>query len=302
MDDDPVNELRSVGLTAGAAISRTAETILRNMQERARQQQATTQQATDDAQRRVEAQAKIAENHFRAASDPRWADKATPAEQGQTWKAAQQWKTIDPDRFAAHTDQLTVNVRARYGDQLGQTIDRLGTDGYHLSADLIELSARRRQEAQAERTQESSDRDEASREQDRAGQEQQDRDDATSPEREQQSDKRAEESGDREGKTGEEADLHRDRAGGLDGNAETLDGQAANEQGSTYDTFERRVHDNQEMQDAGVPDQARSAKMTADHGNGADPRTAARSGTRQRSSTRSTGKASVRARTTNRGR
>lgn len=302
MDDDPINELRSVGLTAGAAISRTAETLLRNMQERARQQQATTQQPTEEAQQRITAQGKIAENHFRAAADPKWADKATPAEQGQTWKAAQQWSNIDPDRFGTYADQLTKNVRDRYGDMLGKSIDRQGPDGRDVAADLIELSARRTDEAEEERAQSGGDRDEASREQDRTARERQDRDQENDPQQAERSDTLVQESADRTDQSRDAADTHQDRADALDGEAENLTGQAGDTRSQEYDTSARRATDDQEMQNAGVPDQARNAKMTADHGNGADPRTAARSGGRQRPRARAAGQSTTRSRTANRGR
>jgi hypothetical protein len=45
-----------------------------------------------------------------------------------------------------------------------------------------------------------------------------------------------------------------------------------------YDAAERRQAAEQEMKGAGVPDQARQAKLTADHLNGQDPRPASRIG------------------------
>lgn len=54
-DDEPLDDLRAVAMTAGAAAARVVETVVRDAQNRA-QQTAQHQQATVDAQRRQAAQ------------------------------------------------------------------------------------------------------------------------------------------------------------------------------------------------------------------------------------------------------
>lgn len=270
--DDPIHEMRAVGMTGGAALSRVAETVLRNMQERRRQQQVNSDQEVQEAYQRMQAQSAVAEQHFAAASRPDWMKNATATEQAQTWKAAQQWRQIDPDRFGPPADRLTTQVRQRYGTQLTDTIDRLGADGADISAELIELAARRRADADEEREDERDDRADASREGEDADRERTERRDATSPQQAQEHQGMAQDATDTERDLSARADDHDEQALHLDGQADA------------YDTAARRERDDASMRAAGVPDWAREAKMTADHGNGADPRSAAKAGAAQRTS------------------
>jgi len=68
-DEDPVDELRSVGMTSAAAISRVAETMIRAAEDaKLRAAQEAAQQA-EDGQRRYDAQAHVADRFYREAID-----------------------------------------------------------------------------------------------------------------------------------------------------------------------------------------------------------------------------------------
>lgn len=303
MDDDPFDDLRAVGMTAGASLSRVAETLMRHSQEQSRQRQQATQQATEEAQRRVTAQAGIAEAHFKIAADPRWADKATPSEQGQTWKAAQQWKDIDSERFGAYADQLTKNVSDRYGARVGETVDRLGVDGRDLSADLIELGARRRNEAGDELGQAAGDKDEVDRKKDQAGREREDRNEDRDPADKDRDEDLMQDSTEQARQAGDRSETREDRADNLDDQAAANDGDAQQDPTEApYDTPARRTADEQAMKDAGVPVKAREAKIVADHGNATNPANAAKTGSKQKSQGRTTAGTTGRKRQPARGR
>lgn len=70
-----------------------------------------------------------------------------------------------------------------------------------------------------------------------------------------------------------EAESHGRQSRSLDDVALNLDDQGS--KAAAWDTTDRRSRDNAQMKQAGVPNAAREAKMTADHGQGVDPRHAA---------------------------
>lgn len=59
-DDEPLDDLRAVAMTAGAAAARVVETVLRDAQNRAQQTAQRLEQATVDAQRRQTAHQALA--------------------------------------------------------------------------------------------------------------------------------------------------------------------------------------------------------------------------------------------------
>lgn len=105
-DEDPVDELRSVGMTSAAAISRVAETMIRAAQDhkmRAAQQAA---QEAEEGQRRYDAQAQVAERFYREAIDTDLMTTSPRVDQEALRKGAQQWAELDPDRFGPYADRL----------------------------------------------------------------------------------------------------------------------------------------------------------------------------------------------------
>ncbi|MGQ0632478.1 MAG: hypothetical protein ACT4P1_15775 [Sporichthyaceae bacterium] len=60
-DEDPVDELRAVGMTSAAALSRVAEVLIRNAQDAEARRGADQQEAADTLARRYEAQAHVAD-------------------------------------------------------------------------------------------------------------------------------------------------------------------------------------------------------------------------------------------------
>ncbi len=105
-DEDPVDELRSVGMTSAAAISRVAETMIRAAQDaKMRAAQETAQQA-EDGQRRYDAQAQVADRCYREAIDTDLMTTSPRADQEALREGARQWAELDPDRFGPYADRL----------------------------------------------------------------------------------------------------------------------------------------------------------------------------------------------------
>lgn len=266
-EDDPLDDARSVGMTAAAAAARVLEVIARAVQEQARQQAQALLAMADEVERRLSATAVVAERSTAAAASPEFLDGASAAEAAGAWQAAQQWRTVDEDRFGGHADVLSANILSRYELDVDAIAALGGSDGVANAADAI----LRRVTAERERT------------------------------RDESSDERVSERGDRAASmaqtpVGPEAGVDRpgdvrgadlDASGVVDlGGAERAqDGAEAHErvaddldaEGAGYDTAARRAQTEAEMATAGVPAEARSAAMVADHLNAQDPATAARS-------------------------
>ncbi len=105
-DEDPVDELRSVGMTGAAAISRVAETMIRAAQDaKMRAAQEAAQQA-EDGRRRYDAQAQVADRFYREAIDTDLMTTSQRVDQVALRQGAQQWAELDPDRFGPCADRL----------------------------------------------------------------------------------------------------------------------------------------------------------------------------------------------------
>lgn len=253
-DDDPVDDLRAVGMTAGAALTRVAETLVRQAQERAMRQTQAEQQTAREASRRYEAEAAVAEKHYQAATASEWIGQASPQETAATWRSAQAWREVDEQRFGPYADRLTAGITDRYGNDLHQVIDGLGPDGAGLSAEFIEARASRAREAGQERGE---------------ARENHGLERAETKEAEQAGTEHSGEAIERGQEARQGAEQHRAAADDLTGQA------------NGYDTPARRERDGSAMRTAGVPAEATEAKMTADHLNGVDPRQAAAQGSTQ---------------------
>lgn len=107
-DEDPVDELRSVGMTSAAALSRVAETMIRAAQDH---KMRSAQQAAHDAQegqRRYDAQAQVAERFYRETLDKDLMATSPRADQDALRQGAQEWADLDPDRFGPYSERLTA--------------------------------------------------------------------------------------------------------------------------------------------------------------------------------------------------
>lgn len=124
-DEDPVDELRSVGMTSGAALSRVAETLIRAAQDhKIRAAQQATQDA-EEAQRRYDAQAQLAERFYREAIDKDLMTTPPRADQDALRHGARQWAEVDPGRFGPYSERLTtrfeeLNQEASHREEAGQ--------------------------------------------------------------------------------------------------------------------------------------------------------------------------------------
>ncbi|MGB3763477.1 MAG: hypothetical protein WA966_09655 [Ornithinimicrobium sp.] len=116
--DDTFEEFQRVAVTGAAALSRAAEVLIRNAQDTKVRQVAQTAQATEDLQRRAEAQAAAAERYYAHAAEPGWVRQASAAEVAVSWKGAHQWAEIDPHRFTGPAADLDRRIRDEYGIDL----------------------------------------------------------------------------------------------------------------------------------------------------------------------------------------
>jgi len=107
-DEDPVDELRSVGMTSAAAISRVAETMIRAAQDRKMRAAQEAAQQAEDGRRRYDAQAQVAERFYREAIDKDLMTTSPRADQDVLRQGAQQWAELDPDRFGPYADRLNA--------------------------------------------------------------------------------------------------------------------------------------------------------------------------------------------------
>ncbi len=105
-DEDPVDELRSVGMTSAAAISRVAETMIRAAQDRKMRAAQQAAQDAEEGQRRYDAQALVADRCYREAVDTDLLAKWPGVDQDALREGARQWAELDPDRFGPYADRL----------------------------------------------------------------------------------------------------------------------------------------------------------------------------------------------------
>lgn len=276
VDDDPIDDMHGVAMTAGTALSRVAESVLRHVQDRRRLAQQTIERASEDARARESAQREIAERHFSRAQRPDFLETAEPRAIAQTWQAAQEWKDREPERFTAAADGLNAQFEARYGVDLGAVDQGAARD---LVTDAAETRVVKVRELEQQQEREREEAHEAQRLiRDAEAKEAMALMTAEGPEQD---------------RLLSEAQVHRreasaretgqtrasdDRRGEVQtATPELISAQDAPASATTpvYDSPERRTAMERELATAGVPDQARKARMTADQMNARNPREAA---------------------------
>jgi len=107
-DEDPVDELRSVGMTSAAALSRVAETMIRSAQDHKMRSAQQAAQDAEEGQRRYDAQAQVAERFYRKTLDKDLMATSPRADQDALRQGAQEWAELDPDRFGPYSERLTA--------------------------------------------------------------------------------------------------------------------------------------------------------------------------------------------------
>jgi len=137
-DEDPVDELRSVGMTSAAAISRVAETMIRAAQDAEMRAAQEAAQQAEDGQRRYDAQAHVAEQFYREAIDKDLITTSPRPDQDALRQGAQQWAELDPDRFGPYADRLNerfeeLHLEQARRDEAGQ--EQLTADAEQTKAD-----------------------------------------------------------------------------------------------------------------------------------------------------------------------
>ncbi len=109
-DEDPVDELRSVGMTSAAAVSRVAETMIRAAQDRKMRAAQEAAQQAEDGRRRYDAQAQVADRFYREAIDKDLMTSLPRVDQDAVRHGAQQWAELDPERFGPYADRLNERL------------------------------------------------------------------------------------------------------------------------------------------------------------------------------------------------
>ena len=117
-DDDPLEDLKAVGLTAGASIARTVETVARNQQNRQTQQAARPEQPEE--QWREATPAEVAAQKARQAATERWESQVGQAKQ---WASPERLKEFEWEvhfgetgsNAARETEKLVAEWKAATG-------------------------------------------------------------------------------------------------------------------------------------------------------------------------------------------
>ncbi|MFY0408704.1 hypothetical protein [Solicola sp. PLA-1-18] len=141
MAEDVVDEVQGATVMTLTSAARAAEVLLRSSQDRAVRQAHQDRQASDEACRRYDAQASVAEEFYRQAADPEFVRLQTQDVVVNAWRGAQEWKDLEPQRFGPHADQITQNVWTEYGIDLDDVAARLGDRD--LAAELGEMRVQR---------------------------------------------------------------------------------------------------------------------------------------------------------------
>ncbi len=148
-DEDPVDELRSVGMTGAAAISRVAETMIRAAQDHKMRSAQQAAQDAEEGQRRDDAQALVAERFYREAVDTDLLAKWPGVDQDALRDGARQWAELDPERFGPYAERLNDRL-----EQLGLE-DARREEASREQRTATEEQARAEREADPEKAEES---------------------------------------------------------------------------------------------------------------------------------------------------
>lgn len=253
-NDDPLDDLRSVGMTSAAAATRVAETVLRASQDQARTQAQQRQEEAREHARRYEAQADAAGRFYDGTLREDWVTRAEPAEVVQAWKGSKAWTEIDADRFQPYAQRINESIKNTYGIDLDKAAER---DGQDKAADAAEQAIAERQRADKERGAELQSREPQSSQAE-----------AKEP-----------------GKDGAIAPEGVSR-GGVQADGHAAEADAAESAAQGYDSQEARSQRDAGMRAGGVDDEIRDAVNTADHLNGTDPAKASAHAAKQGGSVR----------------
>ena len=118
VDDDPMDDLQGASTMAVTSAARAAESLLRASQDRALRRGAQTRQEADDAQRRYETQATVAEQFYRRAAAAEFVRDESTESVVNAWRGAQEWRQLDPARFGPHAAAMTKTIHEVRGVDL----------------------------------------------------------------------------------------------------------------------------------------------------------------------------------------
>ncbi|TCI96397.1 hypothetical protein [Aeromicrobium sp. IC_218] len=105
-----MDDLQGASTMAVTSAARAAESLLRASQDRALRRGAQTSQEADDAQRRYETQATVAEQFYRRAATADFVRDESTESVVNAWRGAQEWSQRDPARFGPHAVAITKTI------------------------------------------------------------------------------------------------------------------------------------------------------------------------------------------------
>ncbi|WP_019146622.1 hypothetical protein [Aeromicrobium massiliense] len=113
-----MDDLQGASTMAVTSAARAAESLLRASQDRALRRGAQTRQEADDAQRRYETQATVAEQFYRRAATAEFVRDESTESVVNAWRGAQEWSQLDPARFGPHAAAITKTIHEVRGVDL----------------------------------------------------------------------------------------------------------------------------------------------------------------------------------------
>lgn len=128
VDDDPWDDMHGVSTMALTSAARVAETLLRSAQDRVRREADRDEQQAEQADRRYEAQAKVADEYYQRAATPEFVREQSPETMQTTWDGLREWEQIDPERFSPHTQPMAEAIVAVHGGAVDEVDATLETE------------------------------------------------------------------------------------------------------------------------------------------------------------------------------
>lgn len=118
VDDDPMDDLQGASTMAVTSAARAAESLLRVSQDRALRRGAQTRLEADEAQRRYETQATVAEQFYGRAATAEFVRDESTESVVNAWRGAQEWSQLDSARFGPHAVAMTKTIHEVRGVDL----------------------------------------------------------------------------------------------------------------------------------------------------------------------------------------
>jgi len=160
-DEDPIDDLHGATNMAMMSAARASETLLRASQSQKSSRAEQSERDAANADKRYEAQARVAEQFYARASTPEFAREEAAATVATAWRGAQQWRDLDEARFGPHADRMTASIREVYDRDLSDPaqLDQLSDDVRVRTGTDADLEDRRQDDLEDRRQDDGVDRE-----------------------------------------------------------------------------------------------------------------------------------------------